>query len=202
MAKGNMVFVGVEKLRQLFEATGLKGMELERLFNISHAGFYKWQSKGIIPSDKLGHLLVLNKFSGYEIEANPTIGNENPKVLDFCVKDFFNKGEHLYIESKPNDENLEAVRMQINAFRVPVTLLFLSKGEIKMEENASMRQRLSASGSVTSQGISSAMGLESASLDDLVQEIEKRGWQIKLERRSSSPLNKNTKAIKKKKQMT
>jgi hypothetical protein len=199
MAKGNMVFVGVEKLKQLFDATGLKGMELERLFNVSHAGFYKWQSKGIIPSDKLGHLLVLNKFGGYEIEANPTIGNESSKTLDFRVKDFFNRGEHLYIESKPSDENLEAVRMQMSTFKVPVTLLYLSKGEIKMEENASMRRRLSASGTTTAQGFTSATGLASASLDELVQEIEKRGWQIKLERKSSSSLISNIKAIKKKK---
>ena len=184
MAKGNMVFVGVEKLRQLFEATGLKGMELERLLNVSHAGFYKWQSKGIIPSDKLGHLLVLNKFGGYEIEANAPIGNENLKVLDFMVKDFFNKGEHLYIESKPSDENLEAVRMQINTFKVPVTLLYLSKGEIKMEENASMRQRLSVIGTTKIASVAPKMGLAHASLDDLVQEIENRGWIIKLEKNS------------------
>lgn len=199
MAKGNMVFVGSEKLKQLFEATGLKGMELERLFEVSHAGFYKWQTKGIIPADKLGHLLVLNKFSGYEIEAKPTIGNKNAKVLDFMVKDFFNKGEHLYIEAKPTDENLEAVRMQINTFKAPVTLLYLSKGEIKMEENASMRQRLSASSTPTPQGLASATGLASASLDELVQEIEQRGWLIKLERKNSSPLNGNAKVVNKKK---
>ncbi|MBN8535808.1 MAG: hypothetical protein J0M15_02040 [Deltaproteobacteria bacterium] len=197
MAKGNMVFIGTEKLRQLFDATGLKGMELERLFNVSHAGFYKWQSKGIIPSDKLGHLLVLNKFGGYEIEANPTIRGESNKTLDFRVKDFFNRGEHLYVESKPSDENLEAVRVQMNTFKVPVTLLYLSKGEIKMEENASMRQRLSTDKGVAEQHLSSKDELGSASLDDLIQEIEKRGWLIKLERKSSLSTDRGARSLKK-----
>lgn len=194
MAKGNMIFVGVEKLRQLFEATGLKGMELERRFDISHAGFYKWQIKGIIPSDKLGHLMVLNKFGGYDIEEKPTVGRENPKELDFKVKDFFAKGEHLYIEAKPSDQNLEAVRMHMNSFTVPVTLLYLSKGEIKMEENVRMKERLSLSNTLK---VSSATGLGSASLDELVQEIETRGWMIKLERKNSLPSNTNSKSVKK-----
>jgi hypothetical protein len=192
MAKGKMVFIGVARLKQLIGATGLKGKELEKLFGVSHAGFYKWQTKGIIPSDKLGYLLALNKFSGYEVEANPKVGGDNRSVLDFKIKDFFNTDEHLYIEAKPTDKNLEAVRMQIDAFKVPITLLYLSNGEIKMEENAIMRQRLSGLGTKI-RSTTMESNLASESLDDLISEIENRGWIIKLERRATSSIRKEVK---------
>lgn len=198
MAKGNMVFVGVDRLKQLFVATGLKGKELEKLFGVSHAGFYKWQTKGIIPSDKLGYLLALNKFSGYKIEVNPKVGLDNPRVLDFKIKDFFNADEHLYIEAKPTDKNLEAARMQIDAFKVPITLLYLSNGEIKMEENATMRQRLSSLGG-NNRSTTSESNLNSESLDDLISEIENRGWIIKLERKDIHVQEANIKKRKKQK---
>jgi hypothetical protein len=47
------------------------------------------------------------------------------------------------------------------------------------------------------QDIASGTGLGSASLDDLVQEIERRGWLIKLERKNAPSPGGNAKATKK-----
>lgn len=192
MAKGSMIYIGPEKLKELCKGTNLRPIDLERAFKVSHAGFYKWLAKGIIPVDKLGHLLALNKFYGYQIVANPEIEISGVKrVFDFKVKNFFGTSKDLFVETQPSDQNLEAVRLKINSFNLPITLLYLGKEGIKIEENEQMRRQLS--GEPSRHGFSNQSALSNVSLDELIREIEGRGWTIKLERLSGSAENKTRK---------
>ena len=186
MPKAGMTKIGTDKLKQLFWGTQLKPNQIAEACGVSEASYFKWQRSGVIPLLALEKVILLNRFSGYQIRTAPRFKiNDEEKQLDFEIVDFFGAKDSLYAEVKTSSDGLEGARTQLNAFAVPVVLVYLNEDQVIVENNRAMDRKLASGSSTTSQSKpkdESLGDLKSVSLDTLLAEIERRGWAVKLER--------------------